>query len=78
MNTQEFTELFAEDIVMVDADDVTGTTVLDDLEDWDSMAIISLNATLDEQYGFTLNEDDIKSLHTFNDILNLIESKKTK
>lgn len=78
MNNEQFAEVFAEDIVMVDVEEITPATKLEDLEDWDSMAIVALNASLDEHYGFTLNEDEIKSLTKFEDILNFIEVKSIK
>lgn len=75
MSHEKFIKTFAEDIVMVDLDEITEDTVLDELEDWDSLAIISLNATLDEQFGFTLNEEEIKGITIFKDILDFINKK---
>lgn len=79
MTNEQFTKLFAEDIVMVDdVNEINPSTVLDELEDWDSMAIVALNAILDEHYGFTLNEEEIKSLTTLADILNFINKVSLK
>ncbi|MDR4889984.1 acyl carrier protein [Fredinandcohnia sp. QZ13] len=75
MDRQEFLKIFAEDIVMVEPKDVTLNTVLDELEDWDSLAIISLNAALDEHFGFTLNQEEIKNIETVSDILTFIYKK---
>ncbi|MCP3761395.1 hypothetical protein NLX67_03190 [Domibacillus sp. A3M-37] len=63
---------------MVDVEDVTPATVLDILEDWDSMATISLNAVLDEQFDFTLSEEEVKILNEYSDTLNYIDQKSTK
>lgn len=78
MTKEQFRELFADDIVMVDVEEINLSTVLEELEDWDSMAIVALNATLDEHYGFTLNEMELKELTTYSDILNFIDAKSTK
>lgn len=75
LDRQEFLKIFAEDIVMVEPKDVTLNTVLDELEDWDSLAIISLNAALDEHFGFTLNQEEIKNIETVSDILTFIYKK---
>lgn len=78
MKIEQFTELFADDIVMVDLEVINTSTVLDELEDWDSMAVVALNAILDEHYSFTLNEDELKELTTFGDIIKFIELKSVK
>ncbi|WP_419393378.1 hypothetical protein [Cytobacillus praedii] len=78
MNIQKFIKIFAEDIVMVEVDNIKPETILDELEDWDSLAIISLNAILDENYSFTLNVQEIKSLNIFGDILSFIDQKTSK
>jgi len=71
----EFKVMFEEDIVMVSEGDIMENTLLESLEDWDSMAVVALNGALDEHYGFTLNEEEIKSLVTFSDIINFIMQK---
>lgn len=78
MNIQKFIKIFAEDIVMVEVDNIKPETILDELEDWDSLAIISLNSILDENYSFTLNVQEIKSLNIFGDILSFIDQKTSK
>ncbi|WP_010676900.1 acyl carrier protein [Bacillus timonensis] len=75
MDIQEFLKIFAEDIVMLEPEDVTPDTILDELEDWDSLAIISLNVALDEHFGFTLNQEEIKNLESVSDILTIINKK---
>lgn len=75
MTLEEFKSVFAEDIVMVEEEGLEEGTILDDLDDWDSMAVVSLNATLDQNFDFTLNEEQIKQLKVFGDILKIVENK---
>ena len=43
-----------------------------DLPNWDSMAMISLIATVDEKYGKTLRGKDLQDASTIEQLLNLI------
>jgi acyl carrier protein len=44
-------------------------TVLEGLEEWDSMGIIAVISMLDKKYKVQLKADQIKALKTVNDIL---------
>lgn len=48
-------------------------TVLDDLESWDSLAMLSLIAMLDEEFGKTITGKELKALNTVADILAYME-----
>jgi len=48
-------------------------TVLKDLEEWNSLAKLSLIAILDEQFGRKISADEIKALKTVQDILQYME-----
>lgn len=78
MSKEEFKKLFAEEIAAVEVEDIHEETNLDDLDDWDSMAVVVLNTALDENYGFTLGESEIKQLNVYGDIVNFIEKKVNK
>jgi len=52
---------------------LTPETVLDDLEEWDSIAALSLIVMLDEHFGKTISGNEIKALETVTDILNYME-----
>lgn len=72
---QQFTQFFEENIVMVKAGTLNADTRLDSLDDWDSLAVISLNAALDEHFGFTLSSVELDKLQVFGDILKYIQQK---
>jgi acyl carrier protein len=47
-------------------------TQLSDIEEWDSMAVISTIAMLDRKFGRVLSAEQIEGLQSVNDILNLM------
>lgn len=49
---------------------LTTETSLDDLDEWDSIAALSLIAILDEHFNKTITGAEIKALKTVGDILN--------
>ncbi len=48
-------------------------TVLEGLEEWDSMGIIAVISMLDKKYQVQLKADQIKALKTVNDILSYMQ-----
>lgn len=60
---------------ILEVDEVKKEDMLDDFEAWDSLGILSLMSMVDEKYGITMNNDEIKSLTTAGDIEELIKLK---
>jgi len=56
-------------------DSLPDSTVLNTLEDWDSMAHMTLIMKLEEEYEFMITGDEIVSMQTIGDIKNVISSK---
>lgn len=48
-------------------------SVLEELEEWDSMGIIAVISMLDKKYKVQLKADQIKALKTVNDILTYMQ-----
>lgn len=48
-------------------------TLLEDLDEWDSIAALSLIAMLDDNFERTITGDEIKALETVEDILSYME-----
>ena len=48
-------------------------TPLDDVEEWDSIAMLSLIAMLDDEFGKTISGKELKALKTVADILARME-----
>ena len=48
-------------------------TPLDDVEEWDSIAMLSLIAMLDDEFGKTISGKELKALKTVADIRACVE-----
>jgi acyl carrier protein len=46
------------------------------VEDWDSVATVTLLALIEEEFGIDLTIDDLKSDYSFKGILNYISTKQ--
>ena len=53
----------------IDEGAISAETVLDDLEEWDSMNKLSLIVMFDDEFGKTLKSDDIKGFKIVGDIM---------
>lgn len=58
-----------EDMFELEEGDIDADTVLDDLDEWDSMSKLSLVVLMDDEFGKKLTSDEIKSFNTIGDIL---------
>lgn len=52
---------------------LTAETILDDLDEWDSISALSLIVMLDEHFNKTITGAEIKALNTVGDILAYME-----
>lgn len=75
MNVQDFIEKFAE-AIDVEATELTVDTEFRNLEDWDSVAYISVIAMMDEEYDIQIEMPVFKTLKTLGEIAEYIENKK--
>lgn len=76
MNTQDFIEKFAEAIEMELVEGLKEDTRFRDLDEWSSLAVLSVIAMLDEEYDIQIENADFKKLETIDDIVRFIESRK--
>ncbi|MDX4026207.1 acyl carrier protein [Aliarcobacter cryaerophilus] len=65
-------ELLAE-LFELEIDEFGPETVLEDLEEWDSLAAISYVVMMDEEFNKVAKPSDIQGFKTVNDILNSME-----
>lgn len=56
-------------------EDVTVDTVLGEVEAYDSLAILSIVALADKEYGKTLKASDLVNVKTVQELISLIEGK---
>lgn len=73
---EEFIEKFVEIFDDLDAAAVSGATKFRELDDWDSIAGLSVIGMVDEEYGVTFNADDMRACQTVEDLYNRVQSKK--
>lgn len=62
-----------EDIMDMDEGELETTTVLGDLDEWDSLSALSLIAEAKKSYGKKLSADDINSFVTVQDIIDYLQ-----
>lgn len=62
-----------EEMFEMEEGELKAETALEDLEEWNSMAKLSLIVLMDDECGKTLKSDDIKRFVTVQDILNFME-----
>jgi acyl carrier protein len=69
---KNFAELFEETDVSL----FKPVTKFRDIEEWSSLAALSVIAMADEKYNVSLTGDDIRKSVTIEDIFNLVKEKK--
>ena len=72
---KDFIEKFA-DVLECEAADLTPETKFRELEDWDSIAGLSVIGMVDEEYGVTFNAEDMKACQTIGDLFERMQTKK--
>lgn len=73
MNMQNFIEKFAEAIEMESIDGLKEDTRFRDLDEWNSLAALSVIAMFDEEYDKELKVPDFKQANTIGDLINLLK-----
>lgn len=76
MEIKDFIEKFVEAVEIEDAATCTVETKFRDLEEWNSLAALSVIAMADEEYDVTLKGDDIRNAVTIEDLYNTVKSKQ--
>ena len=75
MDVQEFIEKFAE-AIDVDTSKLTVETEFRTLDEWDSVAYISVIAMMDEEYDIQIETAQFKQLKTLGAVAEYIEKNK--
>ena len=61
---------------MDSAEDLNENTKFRELDEWSSLAVLSVIAMLDEEYDTQIENADFKKLQTISDIVQFIECQK--
>lgn len=64
-----------EDLLELEEGELTFETVLDDVEEWDSISKLALMAEAKRNYGKQLTADDIKTFETVEDICKYLKAE---
>jgi acyl carrier protein len=75
MNIHEFCQRLAE---ILDIEQVKPEDTLEDFEQWDSLAVLSVLAMVDSKYDVTIAAKDIRAAVTAGDLARLVEAKQTE
>lgn len=76
MNIQEFINNFAAQFDETDPAEITATTEFKQLEEWSSLAALSIIAMVDEEYDISLKGDDIRNTSTVEELYKIVKEKK--
>ncbi|MFS2346012.1 acyl carrier protein [Bacteroides xylanisolvens] len=72
MDTKIFIEKFAEALEIETTDVLSTETIFRELEEWDSLAYLSVIAMMDEEFEIQIENVEFKQLKTLGDIMNYI------
>ena len=70
-------QLIQQMIEIFEVDHVNPDDVLRSYDLWDSLSVISLIAAVDEDYGVTLDADDLTDLVTAADLFAFVEARRS-
>lgn len=76
MDIKSFIENFVEAIELEDASEITEKTVFKELEDWYSLSALATISMVDDEYGVTITNKDLRAVDTLEELFNLVASKK--
>lgn len=76
MELNEFVQNFANQFDDTDAELFTPETKFRDLDDWSSLIGLSIILMVDEEYGITIDADDMKKAQTIEELFNVVKSKE--
>ena len=72
MTKEEFVQEFAD---LLENEEVKEETKFRELDEWDSLAALSTISTIDDEFGVTINNKDLRSVETVGELYDLVISK---
>ncbi len=64
-----------EDLIEVEPGTISGAESLNDMEGWDSLAVLSFAAMADEMFGITISAQQLTTCETVADLVKLFPGK---
>ena len=74
MQKSEFYDILKETLEIESVDSLNESTVLTDLEEYDSLAVLSLIAMIDEHFGKRIPGVEFQKITTVKSLMDLIDS----
>lgn len=74
MTQEQFIGVLENEVFDIESGTINMDTVLDEIEEWDSMAKIALNAVLDTNFQVTFNSTELSELNKVSDIIEKIQN----
>ncbi len=74
MNSAEFLEKVTQLIEVAEPEKVTLTTPLEEVKEWDSLAVMTFLNFCDENFSDSPDVDDLFACKTFEDVYNLVSA----
>jgi acyl carrier protein len=71
MSPEEKIKFLLEALESDSLENVTPTTLLDDIEEWDSIGALMLISEVDDTLGTTINPEDLEEISTVEELINL-------
>ena len=75
MNIQEFIDNFAAQFDDTDAKVFSAETKFKQLDEWSSLAALSIIAMIDDEYDVIIKGNDIMCSETIQDLFNIVEKQ---
>lgn len=72
MEIKEFIQNFADQLDDTDAEMLSPETVFRELDDWSSLAALSIIAMVDEEYGVSIASETFKNAKTIQDLFDKV------
>jgi acyl carrier protein len=76
MDIKEFIEKFVEATEVGSVDTLSADSKFRELDDWSSLAGLSVIAMFDMEFDITINGNDIRACQTIQDLYDLIAAKQ--
>ena len=75
MTKEEFVQEIMEILEIEDASLVQDTTVFRELDEWDSLAALSTISMIDDEFGVTINNKDLRSVETLGELYDMVTER---
>ncbi len=77
MDINEFITAFADQLDETTAQELTSETNFRELDDWSSMAALSVIAMIDDEFNIQIKADEMRKTSHIQELFDLVQSKKS-